>query len=93
VTTNRFSQPATDTISYHCIAVFLGDSEACAGFFADFGSFGFFFRTFPDFEKKQWTTPFFTIPYRQKLRSLAKAEYLFLLFHIFIHRAGRAEKD
>ncbi|OYR29187.1 hypothetical protein CEV34_0758 [Brucella pseudogrignonensis] len=52
MTTNRFSQSATYAVSNHRIAVFLGDGEACAGFFADFGSFGFFLRPFPDFKKK-----------------------------------------
>jgi hypothetical protein len=92
VTTNRFSQPAADAVSYHGVAVFLRYGETCTGFFADFGGFRFFFGPLADFEKKQWTTSLFTIPQSQKLRSLAKAEYLFRLVHFFIHRAAAREK-
>jgi hypothetical protein len=62
VTTYRFSQPAADAISYHGVAVLLGDGEAGAGLFANFGHCRFLFRPLANFEKKQRTTPLFTVP-------------------------------
>lgn len=52
VTTYRFAEPATNAISYHGIAVFLGNGEPGTWFIANLGNCRFFLFPFTDFQKK-----------------------------------------